>query len=81
MSTFKLTADPILVDLGDRGRATVVADVPFVICAPDQLGSRAAPVALACADHPHVIEGDRWGRVVLWAMNPAREGFIQVAPK
>lgn len=81
MSTFRLTADALLVDLGNRGRATLVADVPFAICAPDQLGSRAAPIELACADHPHVIEGDRWGRVVLWAMNPAREGSIMVTPK
>lgn len=81
MSTIRLTAAALLVDLGNRGRATLVADVPFAICASGQLGTRAAPIAFACADHAHVIEGDRWGRVALWAMNPAREGSIMVTPK
>lgn len=64
-----LTAEPMLIDLGPRRRATITATVPFIVG-----GER------HCANYPHVVTGHKRHREVLIASLVDRPGTLKVWP-
>lgn len=69
-ATFNLTAEPVLIDLGRKRRATITASVPFKI-----------GVERHCANYPHVITGPRGRReVIVTSLVADRVGALKVWP-
>jgi len=68
---YHLTTSPVALSLGRKGRATVLADVPFIVDGVQH-----------CAGFPHVMDlrqlGQRSGALFMQALNAAREGRIRV---